>query len=224
MNIISLFSGCGGFDKGFQNAGFNILWANDNNRTIEETYRFNHPDTHLIIEDIKKIPSIDIPDNPIGLIGVPPCQSWSAAGNGLGIEDSRGTLFYEYIRVLEDKQPLFFVAENVKGMLSRRHRNSFDKIVELLQNAGYTPSIQLVNAADYGVPQNRERVIIVGYRNDLNLEFEFPEKNIIRPVVRDFLSDIIIEPVSSINNLSQPALRSVPRLFEAFFLSLRKCL
>ena len=175
MNIISLFSGCGGFDKGFQNAGFNILWANDNNQTIADTYKYNHPETELLIKDIKAISSEDIPDNPIGLIGGPPCQSWSAAGNGQGFNDKRGELFYEYIRVLKDKQPLFFVAENVKGMLSKRHKDSFDKIVSLLEEAGYEPTIELINAAHYNVPQNRERVIIVGYRKDLNLKFEFPE-------------------------------------------------
>jgi len=210
MDIISLFSGCGGLDKGFQNAGFNILWANDNNQTIADTYKYNHPETELLIKDIKAIPSEDIPDNSIGLIGGPPCQSWSAAGNGQGFNDKRGELFYEYIRVLKDKQPLFFVAENVKGMLSKRHKDSFDKIVSLLEEAGYEPTIELINAAHYNVPQKRERVIIVGYRKDLNLKFEFPKQNNLKPTVRDYLSDITIEPISSVSNVSQPKKCIIP--------------
>lgn len=210
MNIISLFAGCGGLDKGFQDAGFNVVWANDNSESIAETYKFNHPNTILQIDDIHNIPSEEIPNNPVGLIGGPPCQSWSAAGNGLGINDKRGKLFYEFIRVLNDKQPLFFVAENVKGMLSKRHKDSFDRIVEMLEQAGYIPSIQLVNSADYNVPQKRERVIIVGYRRDLNIVFEFPEKIQPKPNVRSAIGDIQIQPISSEQNISNPENCEIP--------------
>lgn len=210
MNIISLFSGCGGLDMGFQMAGFNTIWANDNSKQVYETYRYNHPNAELVIGDICKISSDDIPNNFFGLVGGPPCQSWSAAGNGLGLEDKRGRLFYEYIRVLQDKQPLFFLAENVKGMLSKRHKNSYDNIINLLEDAGYTVTAKLVSSADYNVPQNRERVIIVGYRNDLGMRFVFPEKTLKRPTVKDFLSDINDEPIYSNENLSQPNLCLIP--------------
>lgn len=210
MNIISLFSGCGGLDRGFENSGFNVVWANDNDRNILETYKYNHPDTEITIGDISKINSESIPNNIFGLIGGPPCQSWSAAGNGLGINDQRGKLFFEYIRILEDKKPLFFLAENVKGMLSEKHKDSVELIKSLLAKAGYDITINLVNSADYGVPQKRERVIIVGYRNDLGLKFELPNKNASQTIVKEFIEDITIKPISSKDNLSQPKKCTIP--------------
>lgn len=203
MNLISLFCGCGGLDLGFQQAGFRIDWANDNTSSIEETYIANHPDTTLRIGDIKRIPSVEIPDNAVGLIGGPPCQSWSSAGKGLGINDKRGKLFYEYIRVLQDKQPLFFVAENVKGLMSKTHQGSLTKIVEMFNEAGYEVTIALMNSADYNVPQNRERLVIVGYRRDLGITFEFPRPNANRPTVRQYLEDITENPASCVANRAQ---------------------
>jgi DNA (cytosine-5)-methyltransferase 1 len=110
------------------------------------------------------VPSIDIPDCD-GIIGGPPCQSWSEAGALRGIEDARGKLFYEFIRILRDKQPKFFVAENVSGMLADMHREAVKNIVKHFEEAGYTVSMQLLNAADYDVPQDRKRVFYVGFRN-----------------------------------------------------------
>lgn len=210
MDVISLFSGCGGLDRGFENAGFNVIWANDNDKNILDTYKFNHPNTEIEIGDISKILSNDIPNNISGLIGGPPCQSWSAAGNGKGINDPRGKLFFEYIRILEDKKPLFFLAENVKGMLSEKHKDSVELIKSLLDKAGYDVTINLVNSADYEVPQKRERVIIVGYRKDLNLTFTLPNKNIKQTIVREYLEDITEEPISSKDNLAQPEKCIIP--------------
>ncbi|MCG0017734.1 DNA cytosine methyltransferase [Winogradskyella immobilis] len=210
MDLISLFSGCGGLDRGFENAGFNVVWANDNDKNILDTYKFNHPNTEIEIGDVSKIPSSDIPNNISGLIGGPPCQSWSAAGNGKGINDPRGKLFFEYIRILEDKKPLFFLAENVKGMLSEKHKESVELIKSLLDNAGYDVTINLVNSADYGVPQKRERVIIVGYRKDLNLRFSPPAKNKKQTLVKEYLKDITVKPISSKDNLAQPQKCVIP--------------
>lgn len=210
MNVISLFCGCGGLDRGFENAGFNVIWANDNDRNILETYKYNHPNTEIIIGNISKIDSGSIPNDIFGLIGGPPCQSWSAAGNGLGIKDSRGKLFFEYVRILKDKKPYFFLAENVKGMLSKRHKKSLDIITNLLEDAGYEISINLVNAADYGVPQNRERVIIVGYRKDLGIKFGLPSKIENKLTVKDSIGDIIIEPICSKSNISRPKKCEIP--------------
>ncbi len=121
MNLISLFSGAGGLDLGFHKAGFKTVTANEFDAKICPTFRANFPDTNLIEGDIRDISSSEFPDNVAGIIGGPPCQSWSEAGSLKGIEDSRGQLFYEYIRILHDKRPLFFVAENVSGMLAKRH-------------------------------------------------------------------------------------------------------
>lgn len=173
MNIISLFSGCGGLDLGFTQAGFNIIWANEYNKTIWETYVLNHPNTYLDRRDVRKINSSEIPDCD-GIIGGSPCQSWSIAGSKKGIDDPRGQLFWEYIKIVRDKQPKFFLAENVKGILSPKNKEAFDNILLEFEKIGYHVSYQLLNANDYGVPQDRWRVIIVGIRNDLNRNFIFP--------------------------------------------------
>jgi DNA (cytosine-5)-methyltransferase 1 len=171
-SVVALFSGCGGLDLGFSQAGFNISWANEYDKNIWKTYEKNHIDTILDRRDIRNISTKEIPDC-IGIIGGPPCQSWSEAGTQKGIEDDRGQLFLDYIRILEDKQPLFFLAENVSGMLHQKHRKAFNDITNSFKDAGYSISCQLINAKDYGIPQDRKRVIIVGYRNDLKKEFDF---------------------------------------------------
>ena len=190
MKVVSLFSGCGGLDLGFKKAGFEIAWANDNANSVWKTYAKNHPETYFDQRSILHIPSDQIPDRPVGVIGGPPCQSWSDAGKGGGLADKRGALFYEYVRILEDKQPLFFLAENVEGMLSERHQKAFSKITELLESAGYELSVGLINAADFNVPQNRKRVIFVGYRKDLGMKFEFPKTIKPGPVVKDAIWDL----------------------------------
>lgn len=173
LKTVALFAGCGGLDLGFENAGFEIIWANDNNNKIVDTYRYNHKNTKLLIGSIVDINSDDIPDCDI-IIGGPPCQSWSLAGSMKGKEDSRGQLFYEYVRVIKDKRPKAFVAENVKGIVSKAHINSFNEIVDMFKECGYTVTYKLVNAKDYGVPQDRQRVFIVGIRNDINSDYVFP--------------------------------------------------
>lgn len=172
MNIISLFSGAGGLDLGFKKAGFNIVWANEYDKTIWETYKNNH-NTPLDCRDIRNISSEEIPECD-GIIGGPPCQSWSEAGALRGIEDSRGKLFYEFIRILKDKQPNFFVAENVSGMLADMHKEAVQNILHHFENAGYNITVNLVNAADYDVPQDRKRVFYIGFRKDLNIKYSFP--------------------------------------------------
>lgn len=174
MNLISLFAGAGGLDLGFEKAGFKVIAANEYDKTIWETYEKNH-DTMLIKGDICQIPSDLFPDCD-GIIGGPPCQSWSEAGSLKGIDDHRGQLFYQYIRVLKDKQPKFFLAENVRGMMAKRHTDAVENIVAQFEEAGYDVFIHLLNASDYGVPQDRKRVFYVGFRRDLQVKFDAPPK------------------------------------------------
>lgn len=174
MKIISLFSGCGGLDLGFERAGFEISIANEYDPTIWETYKINHPSTKLIEGDIRNIQESDFPDDIDGIIGGPPCQSWSEAGSLRGINDSRGKLFYDYIRILKSKQPKFFLAENVSGMLANRHSEAVRNIIEMFKECGYDLAVSLVNAKDYGVPQERRRVFYIGFRRDLGVRFKFP--------------------------------------------------
>ncbi len=191
MNVISLFSGCGGLDLGFERAGFDIPIANEFDKTIWETFKVNHPNTKLIEGDIRNISEDDFPGEIDGIIGGPPCQSWSEAGSLRGIEDARGQLFYEYIRILKKKQPKFFLAENVSGMLANRHSEAVQNIIGLFKECGYNVSITLVNAKDYGVAQERKRVFYIGFRNDLNIDFKFPEGSTTDDSKKITLRDII---------------------------------
>ncbi len=172
MNIVSFFAGCGGLDLGFALAGFKTVWANECDREIWQTYELNHPDTYLDRRDIREVSSSDIPDC-IGIVGGPPCQSWSEAGKQKGIKDDRGRLFLEYIRILRDKQPLFFLAENVSGMLHKKHSTALKNIIAAFTEAGYQVSFKLLDAVNFSVPQNRKRVIFVGFRQDLERTFNF---------------------------------------------------
>ena len=166
MKIISLFAGAGGMDLGFIQAGFEIIWANDFNSDAVETYKKNIGN-HIILGDITKISSSEIPGD-VGdidvVIGGFPCQGFSIANNNRSMEDQRNFLYLEMLRVIKDKQPKFFVAENVKGILSIEKGKVIETIVKDFKEIGYEVDYKLVNAADYGVPQARERVIIIGNR------------------------------------------------------------
>ena len=188
MKTVSLFAGAGGLDLGFKNAGFDLIWANEFDKSILDTFRTNFPETELDDRSIAEVTSSDIPDS-IGIIGGPPCQSWSEAGALRGIDDSRGQLFLEYVRILRDKQPTFFLAENVAGMLFNRHKKAFEHILRLFSEVGYNVSYKLINAKDFGVPQDRKRVIFVGFHKTLGLHFNFDEP----PQKKMVLSDAIYE-------------------------------
>lgn len=195
MNVISLFSGCGGLDLGFERAGFHIPVANEFDPTIYETFKINHPKTHLIEGDIRQVTKGDIApyiDGEVdGIIGGPPCQSWSEAGALRGIEDARGKLFYDYIRLLKEFAPKFFLAENVSGMLANRHSEAVQNILHMFEEAGYDVSLTLVNAKNYGVAEERKRVFYIGFRKDLNIQFVFPKGSTEEEDAKLTLRDII---------------------------------
>ena len=188
MKIVGLFSGAGGLDLGFQQAGFDVIWANEYDKQIWETYEKNHSGT-LDRRSIRDIPSDEIPDCD-GIIGGPPCQSWSEAGALRGIEDKRGQLFHEFVRIIKDKQPKFFLAENVSGMLAMRHRPALENIQELFKEAGYNLHFKLLNASDFGVPQDRKRVFFIGFRQDLDIDFKFPEAFDSKLTLKDAIWDL----------------------------------
>lgn len=205
MNVISLFSGCGGLDLGFERAGFEVPVANEFDPTIFETFKVNHPKTHLIEGDVRQITKKDI--EPFiqgevdGIIGGPPCQSWSEAGALRGIEDARGQLFFDYIRILKEFKPKFFLAENVSGMLANRHNEAVQNILAMFDEAGYDVTLTLVNAKDYGVAEERKRVFYIGFRKDLNIQFVFPhgstEDDAKKITLRDIIWDLQFTAVPS---------------------------
>ena len=173
-DLVSLFSGAGGLDLGFHNAGFEIIWANEFDKSITPTLKQNFKKTIVNDSNLFDVESKDIPEA-VGIIGGPPCQSWSEAGAGRGLGDKRGQVFLEYIRVIRDKEPLFFLAENVSGMLSSRHKESLDFIINEFEKLGYNFTYKLLNAHDYGVPEDRKRVFFIGYHKKLGKSFNFPD-------------------------------------------------
>lgn len=191
MNLLSLFSGAGGLDLGFHNAGFKTIIANEFDPKICPTFRANFPDVRLIEGDVRKITGEMIPENIDGIIGGPPCQSWSEAGSLRGIEDDRGQLFFDYIRILKEKQPYFFLAENVSGMLAARNKLAVDNFLKLFDEAGYNVNLKMLNANDYDVPEDRDRVFYIGFRKDLGIkEFEFPKPVEKKLTLRDAIWDL----------------------------------
>lgn len=192
LPLLSLFAGAGGMDLGFEKAGFRIAVANEYDPDICPTYRHNHKHTKLIEGDVRKISECDLGDSIIGLIGGPPCQSWSEAGSLGGIDDPRGQLFFDYIRILRNKRPVFFVAENVSGMLAKRNARAVENILRLFDEAGYDVQYKLLNANDFHVPQTRERVFYVGFRKDLHISnFSYPAPYDERPLtLRDAIWDL----------------------------------
>lgn len=183
LNTISLFSGAGGLDLGLIHSGFNIVFANDILKPAIENYRYNIGD--ICEADITKLNEKELPDADV-VVGGFPCQPFSNAGNRLGTEDDRGNLYLDIIRIIKEKQPKVVVMENVRGLLSMKNKDGsklIDTIVYLLENAGlgYKVNYKLLKASDYGVPQNRYRIIIVGIRRDLGIDYKFPE-----PTTKDY--------------------------------------
>ncbi|MDN5653103.1 MAG: DNA cytosine methyltransferase [Lactococcus lactis] len=176
--IISLFSGCGGLDLGFHQEGYETVWANDFDHWACETFKKNIGD--VIVEgDIEQIDPYDntsIPDCDIVLGGFP-CQDFSMIWKRPGLDGERGNLYKSFLRVVDAKKPKVFVAENVKGLLTANNKKAIKQIVSDFENIapGYKVKIKLYNFADYGVPQLRERLLIVGIRSDIDFDFEHPD-------------------------------------------------
>lgn len=187
LRVASLFCGCGGTDVGllgdfdflgkhYNSNGMQIVYANDIDDNACNIFKENFgiiPDNR----DIREVKSDDIPEFDI-LTGGFPCQSFSIVAQNpkrLGVKDERGKLFFEMCRILKEKQPKCFIAENVKGILTANKKSAFPLILKEFEDSGYDVQYRILNSANYGVPQKRERVIIVGFRSDLNIKFDFPE-------------------------------------------------
>jgi DNA (cytosine-5)-methyltransferase 1 len=207
FSVAALFAGAGGLDLGFKKAGFQVSWANEYDKAIWASYERNFPDTNLDRRSITEVEPGEIPSVD-GFIGGPPCQSWSEAGSARGIEDKRGQLFWEYVRLIESKRPLFFLAENVSGILFNRHNTAFQDILQGFADLGYNVSYGLLNANNYGVPQDRERVIIVGYRTEVGKFFKPPAEVEPKPDLNKAIRDLLGSEVPALpNNYSNPDTR-----------------
>ena len=191
LKILSLFAGAGGMDLGFKNAGFDVIWANDFDPDSVKTYKRNFGD-HIVLGDIEKIRTNNMPDNPDVVIGGFPCQGFSIANLGRSVDDSRNKLYKQMLRVIRAKKPKYFVAENVEGILTLGKGAVIQKILKDFKSIGYKVDYKLLNAADYGVPQARKRVFIIG--NRLGLENPYPTQTHQTPTKRkDILFDSQLE-------------------------------
>ena len=196
MNVVSLFSGIGGLDEGFIKAGFNIIWANDFDRYAVETYRANY-DNEIVLGDINKIELDSIPDFDV-LIGGFPCQPFSMMGHELGFEDARGTLFFRIAEIIKYKQslgkgPSAVVLENVRSLRTHDNGNTFRTIKKILEeDLGLTVFDKILNTADYGIPQIRNRTYIVCFENK-NASFSFPESVPLQLTLQDLLEQDVEE-------------------------------
>lgn len=218
MNVVSLFSGCGGSSLGYKMAGCNVLAAVEFIDSAAETYKANHKDTYVFNEDIRELSGSDILEK-IGLNvreldildGSPPCAPFSTSGKVDKLwgkvkkysetKQRVDDLFFEYIRIVDEVKPKVAVAENVKGLTFGKSKAILDEILDSFRNIGYTPNYKVLKAADYGAPQIRERVIIVATRNDiLNTSFEYPEPTHFKKPnenqkkyvsVKDVISDLV---------------------------------
>lgn len=172
FTAISLFCGAGGLDIGFERAGFKTIWANDFEPDACKTHE-NWSDAKVVCGDIAKVDINTIPDADI-ILGGFPCQ-WFSLSGPRKIDDSRNVLYKHYVKIVKKKKPLMFVGENVKGILTMGGGQVIEAIIEEFSECGYDVYCKLLNARDFEVPQDRERVIICGFRKDLNIKhFEYP--------------------------------------------------
>jgi DNA (cytosine-5)-methyltransferase 1 len=191
LTVAELFAGGGLMAVGLRAAGYNLVWANDFDKNAVKAYRHNLGD-HVVHGDITTIDPADIPDTDV-IAGGPPCQDYSVAGTGAGENGERGKLVWAYLRIIEAKRPKAFIFENVKGLITKKHRPTFNALLAKFEEIGYRVSWRLINAWDYGVAQKRERVFIVGIREDLGFTYEFPEpspEDYRTKVLRDVIGDL----------------------------------
>ena len=186
LKVVSLFAGCGGCDKGmvggftfnnhfYEKLPYELVYVTDINQKALDTHKLNFEEAHIVCADICEVPSEQIPDHDV-LIGGFPCQSFSTVNPTKDPFDDRANLYKQMARIAKDKQPKAFIAENVKGLMTLHKGSIFKRVRESFEDAGYVLSYKLVNAANYGVPQKRERVILVGIRKDLGKKFVFPKE------------------------------------------------
>lgn len=211
-NVVDLFCGAGGFSLGLKDTNrFNSILANDIDMDMCEAYSLNFPESKILSKSISDLDFFSIKENNNidVVVGGPPCQAYSLSGKRLK-NDPRANLFLEYFRAIEVIRPHIFVYENVKGLFSYKKGNIFHQLQEIFEKIGYELSINLVNALNYGVPQSRERIFIIGYKKGLNYSFpksSHAKKTIRKPVtISDAISDLpkIKNNENSAKYLSKP--------------------
>ena len=195
---IELFAGAGGLALGVERAGFDTMGLVEFDKDAAHTLKLNRPNWRVIHDDIANISSLNLEEyfrikkGDLDLLsGGAPCQAFSYAGKRLGLEDARGTLFYHYAIFLQKLQPKMFLFENVRGLLTHDKGKTYQTMIDIFEQAGYTIQKEVLNAWDYGNAQKRERLITIGIRKDLvdKIKYEFPKPHDYKPVLRDVLLD-----------------------------------
>lgn len=212
---VELFAGAGGLALGLELAGFRNVACVEIDKTCCDTLKSNRPSLNVICDDIVTVASKGIRQY-IGnieidvLSGGYPCQSFSYAGKKLGLEEVRGTMFFYYGEILKELMPKMFIAENVRGLMSHDDGKTLQTMIDVFEEIGYTVKQKLLRAIDYGVAQKRERVVIIGVRKDLPIEYEYPTPYEKKMVLRDVLKDVPPSPGEKYSQKKYKVLSLVP--------------
>lgn len=193
IRLATMFSGIGAIESAFKrlNLSNEIIFACDNDKFVKQSYFANyHIKEENWYEDVYSINGKKYKNKIDILVGGSPCQSFSMVGKRKGLDDTRGTLFYEFARVVKESQPKVFIYENVKGLVNHDNGNTFEVIKATFDELGYKYYYKVLNAKDFGMPQHRERIFVVGFKNK-NVKFEFPEEIELNTTMQDFLEDFI---------------------------------
>lgn len=187
MKTVSFFAGVGGIDLAFDNAGFECIWANEIDKYAAMTYKANF-DNKIVVGDIREIVPSEVPNSDVLLAGFP-CQAFSVAGYRKGFNDERGNVFFDLMKIIEEKLPSVLFLENVKNLIGHDRGKTFRIILEALESNGYSVKHKVLNACDYGnIPQNRERIYIVAFRDEESFHnFEFPQPQIRKTLLKDVI-------------------------------------
>ena len=217
-HVLELFAGAGGLALGLKQAGFHNVGLVEFDHNACETLRLNEPNWHVIEEDITKITSSKngiydyiSPNTTVDLLsGGYPCQSFSYAGKKMGLNDTRGTLFYHYAEIMKQVKPKMFLVENVKGLLTNDHGRTLQTMINVFTNLGYQVTYQVLSAWDYGIAEKRERLVMIGIRNDLSITFQYPKPNSYKPVLRDVLQNVPQSAGQSYSSAKKAVMQLVP--------------
>lgn len=220
-NVVEFFAGAGGLALGLEEAGFDTVLLNEIDKDAVNTLRRNRENWNVVQEDICSVVEKGVasyfsnPNIEVDLIsGGYPCQAFSYAGKGLGLEDARGTLFYPFAKAIEELKPKMFLAENVKGLVSHDKGKTLKVMIDVYEKLGYSVSYKVLNALNYGVAQKRERIVIVGIRKDLkkkyNLEYKFPKEFDKTYTLKDILQNVPPSECPSYSEAKRKVLSLVP--------------
>jgi DNA (cytosine-5)-methyltransferase 1 len=218
-NVVELFAGAGGLALGLEQAGFNTKIAVEINKWATQTLKTNRPHWNVVQGDITKISeegikSYLLDEEEIDLLsGGYPCQSFSYAGNRLGIDDTRGTLFYNYAQILKELKPKMFLAENVKGLVTHDKGKTLQVMIAVFEEVGYEVQYKVLNSLDYGVAQKRQRILIIGTRKDIQEKigeaYSYPKPHEKKLVLKDILQDVPDSPCAVYNDKKKEVLKHV---------------